>query len=75
MAIVYGSGKLTHYLLNRFVWGGQEGFTEDNNTASKQLRELKGEGAGTEPREQVKILTTKDLQNTAFFGKGRNYFI
>jgi hypothetical protein len=26
MVIVYASGKMTLYLLDRFVWGGQEGF-------------------------------------------------
>jgi hypothetical protein len=57
MLIVYGSGKLTLYLLNRFVWGGQEGFTDI--TASQQIREIKGES--NEPQEQVKFLTTKDL--------------
>ena len=57
MAIIYGSGKLTLYLLDRFVWGGQEGFKEQ--TASDQLRELKG--VEQVPKEQVKILTAKDL--------------
>ena len=57
MAIVYASGKLTLYLLDRFVWGGQEGFKEQ--TASDQLRELKG--GEQAPKEQVKIITAKDL--------------
>ena len=41
MMIVYGSGKVTLYLLNRFVWGGQEGFVENN--ANRDLKEFKGE--------------------------------
>ena len=32
MAIVYASGKFTKYLLNKYVWGGQD--IEEQYTAS-----------------------------------------
>ncbi|TNV85361.1 hypothetical protein FGO68_gene3696 [Halteria grandinella] len=72
--IVTTSGKATEYLVNRYVLGDQSGQSIEDK--------YKGQGDGAEQqkrrsvdKEKVPYLTPTDLQNKAFFARGRNYFI
>ena len=72
IGMIVASGKFTYFLLNKFVYGEQDGTSQEQKFTPadlpiKRANQTKG--------EHVPFLTPKDLGNKSFFGRQRNYFI
>ena len=59
--IIYASGKLTYFLLNKFVMGQDDGQSNDQKYTQLTSLKQKQQPVGNKAEDQVTLLTVKDL--------------